>query len=56
MSISVRELRVPDWPALWPMMRDMGVGDEPPEAHRLRSPRCSPTPAGRCSAPPAPTG
>ncbi len=36
MSISVRELRVPDWPALWPMMRDMGVGDEPPQAHRLR--------------------
>ncbi|MFI7330435.1 GNAT family N-acetyltransferase [Micromonospora aurantiaca (nom. illeg.)] len=36
MPIIVRDLRVPDWPHLWPMLRDMGVGDDPPEAHRLR--------------------
>ena len=36
MSITVRHLRVPDWPALWPMLRDMGVGDEPQQVHRLR--------------------
>lgn len=36
MPIIVRDLRVPDWPHLWPMLRDMGVGGDPPEAHRLR--------------------
>ncbi|MEV0427317.1 GNAT family N-acetyltransferase [Micromonospora sp. NPDC050495] len=33
---SVRVLTAADWPALWPMLRDMGVGDEPAEVHRER--------------------
>ncbi|MEU2614799.1 hypothetical protein ABZ570_24915 [Micromonospora sp. NPDC007271] len=33
---TVRELTAGDWPWLWPMPRDMGVGDEPAEAHRER--------------------
>ncbi|MEU8262519.1 GNAT family N-acetyltransferase [Micromonospora sp. NPDC048999] len=36
MTIAVRELTPGDWPRLWPMLRDMGVGDEPAEAHRER--------------------
>ncbi|MFG1829449.1 GNAT family N-acetyltransferase [Micromonospora chersina] len=35
-SITVRELTGADWPRLWPMLRDMGVGDEPAEVHRER--------------------
>ncbi|WP_280837529.1 GNAT family N-acetyltransferase [Micromonospora sp. A200] len=34
--VTVRPLGSADWPALWPMLRDMGVTDEPPEAHRAR--------------------
>lgn len=36
MTIAVRDLTVEDWPQLWPMLRDMGVGDDPPEVHRDR--------------------
>ncbi|WP_244206261.1 hypothetical protein [Micromonospora chalcea] len=56
MSGTVRGTRVPDWPALWPMLRDMGVGDSPPQVHRLRFAALPADPAGRCSEPPTPTG
>ncbi|SCG60541.1 GNAT family N-acetyltransferase [Micromonospora halophytica] len=34
--VTVRALTAADWPALWPMLRDMGVNDQPPEAQRDR--------------------
>lgn len=33
---TVRGLAAEDWPALWPMLCDMGVGADPPEVHRRR--------------------
>ncbi|MFG1677112.1 hypothetical protein [Micromonospora sp. NPDC049282] len=36
MTIIVWDLTEPDWPQLRPMLRDMGVIDEPAEAQRAR--------------------